>query len=125
MSTHSVPSSEVIDIDEGCWIALALSNHVLTSHQQVTPHRDASMTESRCSLMFVSPSLEDMANAPSSHMRNSSRSAEVSTHTFVENLEYINTQKVLPASHICEYHIMQPKYWKSQDVKIRRQRWPS
>ena len=63
LSTQSVPSLEVFDMDEGCWITHTLPHHVVALHQQVHPPW-VSTTESRCSLTSPSPCMWILTASP-------------------------------------------------------------
>ena len=47
-SAQSVPSSDVIDMDKGCWITNALQQHVLTLHQMKLAQGVVNLSDTRC-----------------------------------------------------------------------------
>ena len=60
-STQSMPSPDVIDMDEDHQNAHALNDPAVAFHQQLHSPRDASTTNSRCSFTSVSALYVDVA----------------------------------------------------------------
>ena len=87
---QSVPSSDVKDMDKGCWITNALQEHALALHQMTLKQGVVNTPGPRCLEPLISP-CEMCGTCPSSScLRNSSRSACLLAPTFIENLEHTN-----------------------------------
>ena len=97
-SAQSVPSSDVIDMAEGCHITNALQENALVLHQMTLTQGVVDPSDPRCLEALVSPGEMSGACPSSSSSRNSSRSACILAPTFTKNQEHTNAV----ASQHCE-----------------------
>ena len=98
-SHQSVLFSDVIQMDEGCWIATALQKHALALHQMMLMQGIADASDLRCLESLTSPS-ERSGTCPSS-----SSLACMSALTFIDNLKLVNAAVSLgcnPDGHTME-----------------------
>ena len=89
-SAQSMPSSNVIDIDEGCHITNALQEHALALHQMTLTQGDVNLSDPRCLKPLTSPGEVSGTCPSSSSSKDSLRSVGMSAPTFLENLEHVN-----------------------------------
>ena len=86
-SAQSVPSFDVINMDEGYWITSALQEHALAMHQMTLTQGVVDLSDSRHLEPLTCPG-EISGTCPSrSSLRSSSRLACVPATTFIENAE--------------------------------------
>ena len=90
VSTQSALSWNAVDKDEGCRIAHALHNHALLLYQRMHPHGATETTKSKHFIVSISLSYADVVHIPSMLSRSSSRSANMSANTLMENTHHIN-----------------------------------
>ena len=88
--TQSVPSSDVIDIDEGCQITNALQEHPLPLHQVILVKGVVNPSDPRHLQPLISPCEMNATHPSSSSLRISSRSAYMLAPTFIQNPKHVN-----------------------------------
>ena len=97
---QSVPSSDIIDMDEGCWITDALQEHALALHQMMLMQGVVDLSYLRCLQPLTSPGEISGTLPSSSSSRNSSRLACVVAPTLMGNLENANAEISQPCEAV-------------------------
>ena len=92
LSLAKLPSSNVIDMDEGCWIINALQEHALPLHQMTLVQGVVNLSDPRHLEPSTSPGEMSVTCPFSSFSRNSLRLACMLAPTFVQNPEYANAE---------------------------------
>ena len=89
-SAKSVPSSDAVDIDEGCCITNALQEHALALQQMTLTQGIVKSSDPRSLEPLTSPGEVSGTCPSSSSLKNISRSAGMLAPTFTENPEHMN-----------------------------------
>ena len=85
-----MPSSDVIDMDEGCCITNVLQEHALALHQMMLTQGVVNPSDPRCLEPSTSPGEVSGTHPSNSSLKNSLGSAGMLAPTFIGNMEYMN-----------------------------------
>ena len=103
-SAQYMPSSDIIDTDEGCHITNALQEQSLVLHQMTMTQGVVDPSDPRILEPLTSPGEVSGTHPSSFSSRNSMKSTSTSALTFIGNLEHVNPAAFQQCEGVKEPH---------------------